>query len=610
MMKKLIYLLPVLALFFTACDPMDEIYADIDAQESVIIGDAQYTLTGDDYDALGLNYGSFSSENDAKSDIPALLTNMYPVWGKGSSVLVDYQLYIGNAFSVKDYSLNKDDYTFSGSDLLGFQSDATPSGFLSDILTNNVNNPNEGDYVVAKYYQFTGDAYSVTPSVSLEENFDYGTTAGDLTTISAGAWASHSGASNQLMYGTTSLTMANYPSIDVAGSIMLDASGSEDVSTFISAPVTSGTMYASTLINLSVVGDGTYSFHFADDSYGYSARVGAKTDGNGGVLFGIGATSSTLTYGTTSFALNTTYLLVSSYNIDNGISNLYILTSAEATEPNSPEATSSGDSGKTIERIALRQGYGGPTATLDGIRVANTWSALMSNDQLDDVVIGDKVAEEMGYTYADGAWVTAPERFYLISDADFDSMGEESGQPGRYNNFGSSTPPDDYLPTFLGIKFPYALEGVELDVAYDYYSSSSGAQVRGNLYTKTNGVWTAYQSTISTTLQFGHDGATWVPDNTIKYTLIAGDYVYMADQLTGNPDYDNVSLPNLASYSDFDYNWTESQIIEALGILADHLSPNAEEGQKYTFTYLLYDNGLNTLSMNLILTNGVWVLNN
>ena len=610
MMKKLIYLLPVLALFFTACDPMDEIYADIDAQESVIIGDAQYTLTGDDYDALGLNYGSFSSENDAKSDIPALLTNMYPVWGKGSSVLVDYQLYIGNAFSVKDYSLNKDDYTFSGSDLLGFQSDATPSGVLSDILTNNVNNPNEGDYVVAKYYQFTGDAYSVTPSVSLEENFDYGTTAGDLTTISAGAWASHSGASNQLMYGTTSLTMANYPSIDVAGSIMLDASGSEDVSTFISAPVTSGTMYASTLINLSVVGDGTYSFHFADDSYGYSARVGAKTDGNGGVLFGIGATSSTLTYGTTSFALNTTYLLVSSYNIDNGISNLYILTSAEASEPNSPEATSSGDSGKTIERIALRQGYGGPTATLDGIRVANTWSALMSNDQLDDVVIGDKVAEEMGYTYADGAWVTAPERFYLISDADFDSMGEESGQPGRYNNFGSSTPPDDYLPTFLGIKFPYALEGVELDVAYDYYSSSSGAQVRGNLYTKTNGVWTAYQSTISTTLQFGHDGATWVPDNTIKYTLIAGDYVYMADQLTGNPDYDNVSLPNLASYSDFDYNWTESQIIEALGILADHLSPNAEEGQKYTFTYLLYDNGLNTLSMNLILTNGVWVLNN
>ena len=610
MMKKLIYLLPVLALFFTACDPMDEIYADIDAQESVIIGDAQYTLTGDDYDALGLNYGSFSSENDAKSDIPALLTNMYPVWGKGSSVLVDYQLYIGNAFSVKDYSLNKDDYTFSGSDLLGFQSDATPSGFLSDILTNNVNNPNEGDYVVAKYYQFTGDAYSVTPSVSLEENFDYGTTAGDLTTISAGAWASHSGASNQLMYGTTSLTMANYPSIDVAGSIMLDASGSEDVSTFISAPVTSGTMYASTLINLSVVGDGTYSFHFADDSYGYSARVGAMTDGNGGVLFGIGATSSTLTYGTTSFALNTTYLLVSSYNIDNGISNLYILTSAEASEPNSPEATSSGDSGKTIERIALRQGYGGPTATLDGIRVANTWSALMSNDQLDDVVIGDKVAEEMGYTYADGAWVTAPERFYLISDADFDSMGEESGQPGRYNNFGSSTPPDDYLPTFLGIKFPYALEGVELDVAYDYYSSSSGAQVRGNLYTKTNGVWTAYQSTISTTLQFGHDGATWVPDNTIKYTLIAGDYVYMADQLTGNPDYDNVSLPNLASYSDFDYNWTESQIIEALGILADHLSPNAEEGQKYTFTYLLYDNGLNTLSMNLILTNGVWVLNN
>ncbi|MFK5957463.1 MAG: hypothetical protein QM495_01185, partial [Lutibacter sp.] len=71
-----------------------------------------------------------------------------------------------------------------------------------------------------------------------------------------------------------------------------------------------------------------------------------------------------------------------------------------------------------------------------------------------------------------------------------------------------------------------------------------------------------------------------------------------------------VSLPNLASYGDFDYNWTDAQLLYSMGILADHINPTAAEGQKYLFTYLLYNNGINTLTMNIIKTNGAWVLNN
>ncbi|NOR27690.1 MAG: hypothetical protein GQ540_04065 [Lutibacter sp.] len=611
-MKKLIYLIMVFGLVFTACEPMDEINAAIDAQETPIAGDADYTLTDDDYDTLGLNYGSFSSEDDAKSDIPALLTDMYPVWGKGSSVLVGYQLYIGNAFGIEDYYLNQDDYTFGGSDLLGFQSDAVPTNYLADILADNINYADEGDYAVAKYFQFTGSAYTVTPEVLLEENFDYGNVADDITVASGGNWVAHSSSGyNPAGYTTADLSMTDYPTSGVGGAIRINNPGNEDVNTSFS-PVSSGTVYYSALVNLGTVDDGTYFIHFMeeDGSYNYAARVGAKDDGSGNILFGIGASSSTLTYGSTSFDLDTTYLIVASYDIATGKANLYVLSSALSYEPSEPLVTNTGTAGYTLERIGVRQGGGGPNANIDGIRVANTWSAIMSNDELDDVVIGDKTSKVMGYTYTDGAWVTAPERFYLVSAEDFDSMGEDSGQPGRYNNFGSSTPPNDYLPTFLKLKFPYALEGTELDVAYDYYSSNSGAQVRGNLYTLIDGEWIAYSSTISTVLQFGHDGNNWVPDNTIKYTLTAADYTYMADQLTGNPDYDNVSLPNLSNYSDFDYNWTEGQVVEALGILADHLSPAAEEGQKYFFTYLLYDNGINELSMSLIKTGGVWVLNN
>ena len=611
-MKKLLYLLMAFSLVFTtACDPLDDINADIDSQESYVVGDANYTVTTKDYSDLKLNFGSFNSVDDAKTMIPGLWTKAYPVWGKGSSVLVDYKLYIGNAFKLNTYNLKQTDYDLSGSDLLGFQSDATPANYLADILAANINNSSEGDYAVAKYEQYTGSAYSVTPTVSLEDNFDYGAVAGDLTSITTD-WTTHSGSSGFVGYTTSSLEMADYPTSNVGGSITIGG-GAEDVNSEFTT-ISSGKAYASALVNISAVYNGNYFFHMmeAPDTQPYAqfrARVGAKDDGSGNILFGIGASSSSLTYGTTSFELGTTYLLVASYDIATGASNLYVLTEVEDNEPSTPEATNTGSAGNLISAVAIRQSGGIPTATLDGIRVANTWSALMTNDQLDDVIIGDKVADEMSYKYVDGAWVTAQEGYYLISDADFDSMGEESGQPGRYNNFGSSTPPNDYLPTFLKLKFPYALEGTELDVAYDYFSSSSGAQVRGNLYTKIDGEWVAYNSTISTVLQFGHDGNSWVPDNTIKYTLTAADYIYMADQLTGNADYDNVSLPNLANYSDYDYNWEEWQIIESLGILANHLNPSAEEGQKYLFTYLLYDNGINELSMKLIKTGGVWVLN-
>lgn len=615
-MKKIFYLILVLGFFFTACDPMEDIYNELDDQgvsdPRNAVGSDEYTLTSDDYVALGLNYGSFSSESDAKTMLPDFISSVpkYDYWIKNSSILIDYKLYIGNAFSAKDYSLNQDDYTFGGSDLLGFQSEATPSNYLADILANNISNSSEGDYAVAKYYQYTGIAYTVTPTVSLESNFDYGTTAGDLLTTAGGAWAHHSGASNQLAYSTESLSMVDYPTSNVGGAMVLSSSGSEDVNTNFSSIITSGTVYSSALMNLSTVGDGTYFFHLMeeDGSYSYSARVGAKSDGSGNILFGIGASSSSLTYGSTAFDLNTTYLIVSSYNIANGVSNLYILSSALASEPTTPEATSLGSSGNSAQRIGIRQGGGGPSVVLDGIRVANSWSAIMSNDDLDDEVIGDKIPLEMGYTYTGGAWEIPSDRFYLVSDEDFDSMGEDSGQPGRYNNFGSSTPPGDYLPTFLGLKFPYAQEGDELDVVYDYFSSSSGAQVRGNLYTKTNGVWSGYESTISTSLQFGHDGTTWVPDNTIKYTLVRNaDYEYMASQLT-EPEYAGL-IGNLGNYGDFDYNWSDAQIHYALSLFLDHLDPSAAEGQKYILTYVIYDNGENDYTTNFIKQNGVWVLN-
>ena len=71
-MKKLFLLLTVFAMVFTSCDPLEDINEEIDAQESAIVGDATYILTADDYDALELSFGSFSSIDDAKAKLPLL----------------------------------------------------------------------------------------------------------------------------------------------------------------------------------------------------------------------------------------------------------------------------------------------------------------------------------------------------------------------------------------------------------------------------------------------------------------------------------------------------------------------------------------------------------
>jgi hypothetical protein len=603
-MKKIFLLLTIITMVFTSCDPLEDIYTEIDAQDNPVVGDAEYTLTDDDYDALDISYGSFNSEDDAKEMIPEFLTDMFPAWGKSSSALVEYNLYIGRAFNLDSYTLDQDDYTLSGSNLLGFKSNVNPADFLVEIIGNDQGSPEEGDYVAATYNQYTGSSFIVTPTVSLDENFDYGATVGDLTAASSDAWEAHSGAGNgPIGYATSGLSMTGYPSSDIGGSLTVDGSSSEDVSEYFTE-ISSGMVYASTLVNFSAVSDGTYTLHLRDDSYGYRARVGAKDDGSGNIVFGIGASSSSLVYGSTPFNLDTTYLLVSSYNIDNGEANLYVLSTAETTKPTTPEATNTGTSGTIIYGVSIRQGGGGPTGTFDGIRVANTWSSIMSNDVLPDEVVGDAVTEKAIYTYTNDAWeVPSDNGYYEVTDADFASMGLES--------FGSGADPvafpEDYLSTFLGVKFAYAQEADELEVVYTYVSSSSGAGTRGNKYTFTDGAWVGYEDTIATTLQFGHDGTTWVPDNTIKYTLIRNaDYEYMASQLTG-AEYAGL-IGNLASYGDFDYNWSDEQIQFALALFLDHHDPSAADGQKYLLTYVIYDNGENDYNTKFEKVGGAWVL--
>ncbi len=221
---------------------------------------------------------------------------------------------------------------------------------------------------------------------------------------------------------------------------------------------------------------------------------------------------------------------------------------------------------------------------------------------------------ENGFIYANDTW----EKSTGITAAEYAAMGESRAQFSNEDEALVKIPV--YLKNKLAYEAPAAgdIEGVMYklyvtdtdDVDGDGRTDDKTVYSYVVFYTYDGMDWVQYNNNIQSTIQFGHDGTTWVPDNTIKYTLIRnGDYEYMAAELEGNADFANVSLDNLAGYGDFDYNWSDTQIEYALALFLDHLDPNAAEGQKYLLTYVIYDNGENDYQTSFIKTDGVWVVN-
>jgi len=228
-----------------------------------------------------------------------------------------------------------------------------------------------GSMIFSNLTPLTAQAEAITMTPLWAEDFDYGSTLGNLTTVSAGTWVNHSGTAGFVTYDPAAgLSMPGYGSSGVGGAATIAASGAEDVNRGFTNQ-TSGTVYVATLVEVSAAGAGAYFLHLKDaGTFNFRARVFAKSDA--GILrFGLGDTS-TGTYSTANFSFNTTYLLVIKFDTTTGNTTLYVLDSSSATEPTAPLLSMAGTA-QAVEALAIRQASGGPTAIIDGVRVANTW---------------------------------------------------------------------------------------------------------------------------------------------------------------------------------------------------------------------------------------------
>ncbi|MCA0427746.1 MAG: T9SS type A sorting domain-containing protein [Bacteroidetes bacterium] len=234
----------------------------------------------------------------------------------------------------------------------------------------------------------------------LMENFSYGSSADSLTNPTNGGinWIRHSGTGTPLSYLSTGLVFSGYNSSAIGGAVGFahGAGSREDANRRIPFSMTSGSIYAAFLINISA-GGGTgttsdYFFHLCD-TFGATGisnlrgRLFVRT-GTGANTFNLGLTkgsAATAAVFSGDYPLNTTHLVVVKYVYIPGTANdsvyAFVIPNGSSIPATEPAATLAATDVTTIsdftrvQSVCIRQGSTGTGAgTIDGIRVAQSWS--------------------------------------------------------------------------------------------------------------------------------------------------------------------------------------------------------------------------------------------
>lgn len=196
---------------------------------------------------------------------------------------------------------------------------------------------------------------------------------------------------NPFLIGSENLTYTNYPMTNGKSVPMLD-NGQDAYREF--ASQSTGNVYMAFIVKVTAAtttGDYFISLKESTSSTNYRGRVFVKADGTDAtkIYFGLnkGSNETAVTYSSTQYLTNTTYLLVLKYSFIDGTANdaatLYIQPSLPASEPASPDVTAADltITDVNLSCVLLRQGATGKAASLivDGIRVATTWTDAISD---------------------------------------------------------------------------------------------------------------------------------------------------------------------------------------------------------------------------------------
>lgn len=559
-----------LGLALTSCEPMEDIHDEVDSRldNRAIEGMAEYTLTDDDYDDLDLQFGNFSSLEEAGNLIPQLLAEKFPVWGQGSLAQVTFDLYA--PIDPVEYTVEAADYEAMGLDVNYF----TSSSQITSFLRSQFPQASTNDYVELTYRTIAVEVfYDLT-----NDDFDLiGEELGDTYPEPAASAAQYSNFdrregrdaywSNDMILDAINVVLGeNFPDVtgqtyEVSYRIYDGSPGTETMDVKYN-----GTEYV-------MVGGTAYAFNNDDydlvgvelgDEYPLPAANAAQFNS-----FEIREDRATAW---------SEAMLLDAINV---VLMDRFPNATEGAQFNVTYKTYSGSVNSVIESVILENG----------------------EYVIDETSTVSTIIETAVFAYGDGRWMMPlelPENIYK----------DEFGQ--RFNNFSSESDAGFYIGRWLEPKFPYAQQGDFVSVEYQFYNGDATVDRYASfVYDENDREWEFIPSVIEQTLQFGHEGTGWVVDNTIVYVLSASDYIFIADQLA-----DEYPGPagSARRFNNFDRRpgnsnqWTDAMLLEAFNILLNEkVAPAAPEGQKYLITFAIY-NGTNTIEqMHLIKVNGDWV---
>jgi len=497
-MKKTLYYFTLFALFLASCDPMADIYDELEDLNKGYSSSVTYTLTEDDYAAIAdmitdeeaadfiESYMYFTDEYPAAEFIPPYLPELFPALREGSSAIVTYKF---NNEMPEDLSLytDMDEYEIADEEYVSadgvlqvvkyYSPGYNPEIYIPAVLNEAVADPSAGDRILVEY------KYSdVTPEVDMEDE-------GWLAFWEEGFSVDLGRFTAQSVTGDQVWIQSSYGGDDFVKMTGYSGGAQENEDWLVSAD-----------IDLTGYEEVSLAFrHAANYVYGEwdNLTVMISTDYVDDVTT---ATWTELTVPTWPSGNN--WAFVESGNID---LSAYI--------------------GETVN-IAFKYistATNAATWEIDWVEVREPGFPVLGKDP---------VELETVYEYTSGSWKVA-EDIYWITGPDYDAMGS----PGKYDSFSSSDLPYDYIPALLSTLYPIAGEGTEKVVIYQYYTGvpDVGTLTLADRYVYTEGEWkSTYQYVGSVTSQFLYSQGKWVFDPTVIFEMTADDYQMIVDWVKTN----------------------------------------------------------------------------
>lgn len=508
--KYNLFALSLLGIAAVACDPLEDIYDEIDKEGAVNQQTlTEYVLTDLDYETIAnaaLKNAATDEEkalaNAVKSDkalnefvtaekyIPSILSSMLPSWGKGSSVGVTYKYQNDPSELVQTCRANISGASLGNKDYEAVWGEGSPVRFLSPLhapaevlpawLVKQYPDATEGSLVLVDYkYDTTDPVFSGEELYA--ENFEAATVN---EPVAVEGWEQIALSGNCLWQGK-SFSNNKYAQFSANG---FDGA----VDTWLVSPAIE--------INTK---DASLSF---DVKFGYynadclDVLVSDTYAGDGNIV------ESQWT------SVNDAFIY--------------------------PEGPASGyaDNFTNVGKAAL-EAYNGKTIYVAFRYVGEGPKAATTTVQLDNVTVSSAVLSQTNeqpanalYKFDGTNWKPETDsRLVVVAPADYDAMGS----PGSHDNFSASDAPENYLPQFLTQKFPYAQEGDSKVVIYKYYNKET--TIEADEYLFAEGHWALNTNVeLKEKVNFVQNGTAWMFDPTVIKSLASEDYLILENWVKAN----------------------------------------------------------------------------